>query len=239
MSYARLWRGCGAGLVGLGVCWAAIVLPLAGAVVVLLVGGVFVALAGAAVDDDRSGAGPSWPSSRAWRRVAWGGPACLAFVGALATAPGPAFALLVVAGLSSPPAVTRFRAAAGVHPESTPPTPRTTPARPLQDPPRQDPTQDAPPTPPADEVRPLPDAVLWRVWTDSYWALRRAHSAQERIRLVDLRCRVLDEMERRQPLLMSEWLDGDARPQEGPHRFGRGAPGQQRRSYPDGEESAT
>jgi hypothetical protein len=85
MSYARLWRGCWAGLVGLGICWAAIVLPLVGAIVVLVVGGVFVALAGAAIDDDRPGATKASPLSRAWRRVVWGGPTCLAFVGVLAT----------------------------------------------------------------------------------------------------------------------------------------------------------
>jgi hypothetical protein len=132
--------------------------------------------------------------------------------------------------------VTRFRAASRVRPApSSPGAPAapTSSAAALQVPPS------TPLTRGADEVRPLPDAVLCRVWTDSYWALRQARSAQERIRLVELRCRVLDEMDRRQPLLMSEWLDGDARPHEGPHRFGRQAPDPHRRSYPDGEESAS
>lgn len=239
MTYARLWRGCWAGLVGLGICWAAIVLPLVGAIVVLVVGGVFVALAGAAVDQDRAGASHVWPSHRAWRRVAWGGPTCLAFVGVLATAPGPAFALLVVAGLSSPPAVTRFRAASRVRPAPSPGAP-SAPSAPASSSSRA--AQMPPPTPldrGADEVRPLPDAVLCRVWTDSYWALRQARSAQERLRLVELRCRVLDEMDRRQPVLMSEWLEGGARPHEGPHRFGHPASDPRRGSYRDGEESAS
>lgn len=248
MSYARLWRGCWASLVGLGILWAAIVLPLVGAIVVLVVGGVFVALAGAAVDDDRAGTTRAWPSHRGWRRVAWGGPTCLAFVGVLATAPGPAFALLVVAGLSSPPAVARFRAASRVGPAASPPAAPTSPTppglpAPLSPRPRDawvpPPAPHAPPNRGADEVRPLPDAVLCRIWTDSYWALRQARSTDERVRLVELRCRVLDEMDRRQPVLMSEWLDGDARPHEGPRRFGPRASEPHRRSSRDGEESAS
>ena len=89
MSYRRIWAACWGTVVALGVCWAAVVLPAPGGIVVTAVGGVFVALACAALDDVPEGELTVWPSARTWRRMAWGGPACLALVGLLATATGP------------------------------------------------------------------------------------------------------------------------------------------------------
>ena len=237
MSYRRIWAACWGTVVALGVCWAAVVLPAPGGIVVTAVGGVFVALACAALDDVPEGELTIWPSARTWRRMAWGGPACLALVGLLATATGPALLLLVAAALTSPPAAARVRAAlarpnpGSVHRAAGAESPAVASATPSPDLPQAGPAPDGVP----DRVLGLPDGVLARLWAESYRALRAARSPQERLLVVELRSGVLDELHRRHPAAMSRWLDAGGHPHDCPVRFRRHAADPPRSSRPDGD----
>jgi hypothetical protein len=236
MTYRRLWAACWGAVVALGVCWAAVVLPAPGGIVVTAVGGVFVALACAALDDAPEGELRIWPSARTWRRKAWGGPACLALVGVLATAPWLAVLLLVAAAVTSPPAAGRVRGSLARRGRSTRPGPRSeippgAPATPFPELAQAAPAPDRVPDP----VLGLPDGVLARLWAESYRALRAARSPQERLLVVELRSGVLDELHRRHPTAMSRWLEAGGHPQDCPVRFRRRVADPRRSPRPEGD----
>lgn len=65
----------------------------------------------------------------------------------------------------------------------------------------------------------LSDAELcWR-WRTSFAALQRAASTDERIRLIETRCALLDELADRDPAGFMRWLDSGARAASDPTRF--------------------
>jgi hypothetical protein len=82
------------------------------------------------------------------------------------------------------------------------------------------------PTPVVDEVTlevpdMLEDADLCLAWCSSYVALQRAETAESRMRLVLVRALYLDELERRNPAALAEWLSSGARAAAPPHAFVR------------------
>lgn len=207
MTYERGWRVCWAAVVALGVCWAALVLPLLVAVVVVVTSGAFVLLAGATIRVDATG-GPARASARGTAGlVVWGGASSLACLGLLGSAGVLAVTLVALAAASSPPLVRRLgpRARGRSHVASLVRPPRGT-----------DEGQAAG----ADRtLRALSDEALCRVWSDSYWFLGRVTTCGERTRIVALRGRVLDEMDRRRPSSVVRWLDEGPSPQLGPPAF--------------------
>ncbi len=62
-------------------------------------------------------------------------------------------------------------------------------------------------------------AELCRQWQDSHEALRRATSADARLRIVQARQRCLDELEKRDPEGLSAWLASTASAAGDPSRF--------------------
>ena len=67
----------------------------------------------------------------------------------------------------------------------------------------------------------LEDADLCLAWCSSYVALQRAETAESRMRLVLVRALYLDELERRNPAALAEWLSSGARAAAPPHAFVR------------------
>jgi len=70
-----------------------------------------------------------------------------------------------------------------------------------------------------DDLHRLSDQALCRRWRDSFAALQQARSPVERSRLVDLRARCLDELDRRSPTALAAWLASGAGPSGSPERF--------------------
>lgn len=88
------------------------------------------------------------------------------------------------------------------------------------------PTQRTPSTPvPAPPPLPchgLTDTELcWR-WRTTFTALQRSASAVERLRLIETRAALLDEIARRNPVGFSRWLNEGARAASDPARYFRG-----------------
>jgi len=82
------------------------------------------------------------------------------------------------------------------------------------------------PTPVADEVTlevpdVLEDADLCLAWCSSYVALQRAQTPESRLRLVLVRELYIDELERRNPAALAEWLSSGARAAAPPRAFVR------------------
>jgi len=72
---------------------------------------------------------------------------------------------------------------------------------------------------PQTEAPPVSTAELCRQWQNSHEALRRATSADARLRIVQARQRCLDELEKRDPEGLSAWLASTASAAGDPSRF--------------------
>jgi hypothetical protein len=73
-------------------------------------------------------------------------------------------------------------------------------------------------SPPA-EVRAMTEAELCLGWRRSFVELQRIESPEARIRIVEFRRRVLDELERRNPCGFELWLASGARAASDPSRY--------------------
>lgn len=97
---------------------------------------------------------------------------------------------------------------------------------------------------PADDLRPqavdpaeavlvvtddLTDSDLCTAWRSSYVALDRAIGPREKLRAVEIREVLLDELERRDPIGLEAWFRSGARPAGGPDRYLRGLQTRERR----------
>jgi hypothetical protein len=80
----------------------------------------------------------------------------------------------------------------------------------------------------------LQDDDLCLAWCSSYVALERATSWESRLRVVRLRALYLDEMERRNPAALGEWLESGARAASHPRALTRG---ERRAAGPEPERS--
>ncbi|NUR09907.1 MAG: hypothetical protein HOQ45_23215 [Nocardioidaceae bacterium] len=70
----------------------------------------------------------------------------------------------------------------------------------------------------------MADLELCRVWRASFWALHTQTSMAGLLRLVVLRQRCLDELERRDSAAVRAWLDHGAQAAGGPERYLRHPP---------------
>ena len=154
---------------------------------------------------------------------------CVAFAGLAVPAPAWAIGVVLALGLTWPGwpdlvrrASRRLRGDAGLAPP------------PHRLPTRRVPTDRAPvahqavsqPVPLDENVGlAIPDTLqdddLCLAWCSSYVALERATSWESRLRVVRLRALYLDEMERRNPAGLGEWLDSGARAASHPRAFTR------------------
>lgn len=110
---------------------------------------------------------------------------------------------------SSPPCVRRVRRA--VAPEPAPPPQEAAPPRPRT---RPEPLQEVPAP-----IECLSNAELCLAWRRSYTALTKAATTSERLEVVSLRQRYIEEMDRRNPRAMESWLASGARAASAPDRF--------------------
>jgi len=128
----------------------------------------------------------------------------------------PALVLLALLGVCSPAVLRRLLtrkpgpAASREHPAPAPPAPgHPAPTSPT-------PTPTRPPPPPCQSYS---DAELcWR-WRTSFAALQRTVSPDERLRLIETRSALLEELSRRDPEGFARWLNSGARAASDPSRF--------------------
>jgi hypothetical protein len=124
--------------------------------------------------------------------------------------------LLVAAGASSPPVVSRLRRrmrSAG---------PRATFSEPFS---REPPHESASAALPNVKVQEMTTAELCHAWRRSFLLLSSASSILERCRIVGRRQQYLDEFERRSPRGLRAWLASGARAAGSPERFIADHPG--------------
>jgi hypothetical protein len=129
-----------------------------------------------------------------------------------------ALLVLVLAALAAATALRRHRPApASPAPASPAPAPPVS-ATQLVRRPAEHPSS-TPPEPFPFES--LDDRSLCIVWRESYWDLRDQTSCEALLRVVRLRQRCLDELERRDPAALRAWLEHGARASGGPEKYWR------------------
>lgn len=72
---------------------------------------------------------------------------------------------------------------------------------------------------PADAVRTMSDLELCRAWRHTFWALRESTTATDRLRIVEHRGLILDELESRHAEALHAWLESVDRACDSPRRF--------------------
>jgi hypothetical protein len=128
-------------------------------------------------------------------------------------APGLALLIAVAAlGTAPPIVVTWRRLLTGAEPPHvhSPPTAETGPQRAAH--PRLEMSSRT-------TLRSTSDAELCRAWQHSFWCLREATRAEDKVDIVVQRQRLLDELEERHAPQLQSWLASGGRAHDSPHRF--------------------
>lgn len=141
------------------------------------------------------------------------GTVVVAICGYVAAAGAATVALIAAVAATSPTVVSYLsdRSSAIASNAADDSTEITAPATPASDPDEQ----------PADHLSDLELCIAWRC---SYLSLERATSVRERLRIVQHREGILDELERRGPQQLAEWLQTGARAAGDPSRHFRRGP---------------
>ena len=129
--------------------------------------------------------------------------------GFAATVPGLAL-LVVLVAIATTPRMSDLRRRVLGQMDSThgPPTPEaSTRERP------------APRQPRGETPRTMTDRQLCEAWRRSYWTLKDARDPIEKLRLVEQRTHILDELEARNAAALGAWLASGARACDGPDKF--------------------
>ena len=200
LLYPRAWRVTVCLLAVIGCLAASLVVPLTvDAVLFVMVAAVVGCIKFTADCADDT---PASASLRSAVRLAFTvAAAVLAVCGYAAAAGASALTLLALVVATSPPVAARWYR----------PNPRPTPVS------RAEPTMVVPTV--LDEEGPVDDLELCRAWRRSYLSLQSAASIDERLRIVARRQSYLDELERRAPQQLAEWLHTGARAAGDPTRF--------------------
>ncbi|TDU83343.1 hypothetical protein EV138_5807 [Kribbella voronezhensis] len=199
--YRRAWKAAGGLLAAIGVAAALMMLPVSIDAVVF---GMTAAIAGSIKFSlDLAADHPARRAAYIAVPVAVGaGVIGVAVCGYAATAGVGTVALIAVVVATSPSVVSALSAReCGVGPMSAAKdaVDSPAPARPQSGPVAQQPLGD------------LSDLELCSAWRRSYLALQRATSPTDRLRIVQQRQGFLDELERRGPHQLAEWLHAGAR----------------------------
>jgi hypothetical protein len=218
VSYASVWRWAwtlvAAGGAGLAILeWSA---PATAVVLVLLTAaivGVESLFAGEAVI--RRGVDNSMPHGITWALTI--AAATTGLLALLAVSPPLALLLGLWAAVTSPPFVASLRrTTVRSNPKRTRPTRgSTSPASPASEAPG---SVDLPLREQI-EVSTMSDQQLFFLWRHTFWELRDKPDLANRVAVIALRQACLEELERRDPVALSAWLDSGGRASGGPERF--------------------
>ena len=217
--YRDIWVTITAIAATVGVCIAVLTWSVAGVIGAFIAGAVMGGAMTAALVPENL--------PRPWRRAVFGalasGVGVVAVAGLVVVLRAGVLVLLIAATVSAPPLVRMVRERMGAKRPKAPAAQEQQPAeRPLDD---LDGTDWPAPDPVTVELS-LPlapeslddDALCW-AWRRSYVVLQHTHTAATRLHVVEVRQSYLDELERRNAMGLSAWLESGARAAGNPSRF--------------------
>jgi hypothetical protein len=211
-----LWASAWTVLSVPGVCWAALTWNPVAVVGVAAFVTVFVALVllmvrhGEAQWDARSSRGVA---SLGWIvRIGMSASALVIATSAIVdTVPGVLVLWLLAVAVTAPPIIQRWRRIL----ERDAPIPASPGA--VRQMPRSAPQPCS--ANPADAVRTMSDAELCRAWRHTFWTLRETTTATDRLKIVEHRGLILDELESRHAEALRAWFESVDRACDSPRRF--------------------
>jgi hypothetical protein len=214
-----LWAAAWTVLSVPGVCWAALTWSPVAVVGVAAFVTVFVALVLLVVRHGEA----QWDarSSRAVAPLGWivrigvaASTLVIATSAIVDTVPGLLVLWLLAVAVTTPPIIQRWRRIL----ERDAPVP-VDPGAVRQVPPPAPQSCSANPANPADAVRTMSDIELCRAWRHTFWTLRESTTATDRLKIVEHRGLILDELESRHAEALHAWLESVDRACDSPRRF--------------------
>lgn len=126
-----------------------------------------------------------------------------------ASVPGLALLVVLVAAATTPRLMDLRHRAIETDSTHRPPTPAEATVE----------EQPSPGRPLGETPRTMTNRQLCQAWRRSYWALKDARDPREKLRLVEQRTRLLDELEARNAAALEAWLASGGRACDGPDKF--------------------